>query len=162
MMMRSLILALVLALPGVAAFNATAQWEVQTTGSNSNGGAFDPGVASPGTDERLTPTTCTADIVIGGTTTQATASTCGFSSTTHGPGNFINITSGSGCTVQRIEMLSQAAGVATFDKSLGTAASTCTGIIGGPLQTIDTAFTNMVAGNDVYVKATATYSIAGT
>jgi hypothetical protein len=142
-----------------AAFNSTAVWEVRTTGNDGNGGAFDPGVSAPGTDETLTPTTCTTDIVIGSTTTQATAATCAFTATTHGPGNFIDITGGSGCTVQRVEMISQSAGTATFDKSLGTAASTCTGVIGGPLLTLSAAFTAIVAGNDIWVQA-GTFSIS--
>jgi hypothetical protein len=123
--MNKLILAILISLPAFAAFNATSVWRVQTTGSSTNGGAFDPSVSSPGTDESKTDagTSCT-DIVIGGTTTTATsASTCTFSATTHGPGNFINITGGSGCTVQRVEMISQSSGTATFDKSLGTGAA---------------------------------------
>ena len=147
------------------AFAAGTAWEVRTTGSDANGGGFNQ--ASTGTDrsQQDVPYTAYTDIVIGGTTTQGTSAAFPFDATS--VGNVINITAGAGCTVQRAQIVSQAAGVATFDKSLGTAASVCTGNLGGGLATIATAFTLPVATNVIWIKAgtytfttTATTSVA--
>lgn len=129
-----------------AAFGAGMEWDVRTTGSDANGGGFDPLVASPGTDysQQNAAQFAYTDIVIGGTTTQATSVARAFSAVD--PGNVINVTAGAGCTVQRVEILSVAAGVATFDKSLGTAASTCTGNLGGSLLTIGAGATALGGG----------------
>ncbi len=136
------------------AFNATTQWDVRTTGLDTNGGAFDPGVASPGTDESQGSGTA---ITVTATATTGTGSPA-FTSTTHGPGNFISIASGAGCNTGTFEILSQAAGVATFDKSMGTGA--CVGVIGGSLLTVDFVTKNsaiFTAGNTLNIKA-GTYS----
>jgi hypothetical protein len=139
------------------AFNATTQWDVRTTGSDSNGGAFDPGVVSPGTDESQSNSGTSITITVGGTNTQGTGSPA-FTSTTHGPGNFINITGGAGCTVQTVEVLSQSAGTATFDKSMGGTTLTCTGTIGGSLLTNAAALSLAVTSNTINVKS-GTYTI---
>lgn len=123
------------------AFNGTMVWEVRpTVGSDSNGGGFDPGVTSPGTDysQQTSPQVTYTDLVIGATTTQCTSAANPFTSA-H-VGNVINVTSGTGFTVQRVEILSVAAGVATCDKSLGTTASTGGhGALGGSLATVAAA-----------------------
>ncbi len=120
-----------------ASFSNTVQWEVRTTGTDANGGGFDPYVTSPGTDysQQNSPQQAYTDIVIGGTTTHGTSAARPFTSVD--VGNIINITGGSGCTVQRNEITSVAANVATFTTALGTAASTCTGNEGGGLLTIN-------------------------
>jgi hypothetical protein len=116
-----------------AAFNATARWNVHPAGAGSadtNGGAFDPGVSSPGTDESLADAGTAITVTSGGTTGTASPA---FSATTHGPGNFIHIASGSGCTPGWYEILSQSAGTATFNVTMGS--GTCVGVIGGALAT---------------------------
>jgi hypothetical protein len=157
--MKTCLIFLVLSLNLRAAITTgfTVNWDVRTTGSDTNGGAFDSGVGSPGTDESQANSGTSVTVTIGGTTTQGTSSPA-FTATTHGPGNFLNITSGSGCTTGRFEMLSQSAGTATFDRSLGTAASVCTGTLGGSLQTIPTAAGAYTTGNIINVKA-GTYTI---
>lgn len=142
------------------AFAATVEWDVRTTGSNSNGGGFDPVSGVPGTDfsQQDAAQIAYTDMVIGVTTTT-------FTSVANSPaaslvGNVINIISGTGFTVQRVQVLSVASGVATCDKSLGTTGSTGgTGNMGGSLLTLATAAARItVADNTVHVKS-GTYTL---
>ncbi len=69
-------------------------------------------------------------------------------------GNIINVTSGTGFTVQRVAVVSTSGTVATCDKSLGTTASTGgNGNLGGSLLTIATANGLTVASNTMHIKA---------
>lgn len=106
------------------------------------------------------------DLIIGADTTT-------FTSVGHpvGPnivGNTINITSGTGFTVQRVQVISFTLSglVGTADKSLGTTASTSgNGALGGAIGSSSTltALTQaLVAGNKVYIKATGTYTLTVT
>jgi hypothetical protein len=150
----TLLCALFSALPAFcAAFGSTTAWDVQTGGSNTNGGAFDSGVASPGTDKSEGSPTAFTDLVAA--TTTATSVTLAFSSAS--PGNFIHVASGSGCNTGWFEILSQAAGTATFNATLGT--GTCTGTAYGPLLTVGQANGNVVSGNTVWIK-TGSYAVA--
>lgn len=156
--MRKLILFIIASSLSFGAFNATVIWRTSAaSGSNTNGGAFDPGVGSPGTDESTgSGTAITVTLVTGTTGTCSPSCT----STTHGPGNFIYIASGSGCNLSAwYEILSQAAGTITVDHSMGSGTDACVGTVGGPLATIAQAAAEVVAGNNVCVKADATYSI---
>jgi hypothetical protein len=157
--MKTIILGLVLSLSVNAAIQAGMQWDVRTTGADTNGGGFDSTVVSPGTDESLTDAgTAYVDVIIGATTTQGTSALQPFTATTHGPGNVFVIASGVGCTTGRFEMLSQSSGIATFDRSLGTAASVCTGVFGGTFLTVNKPSQSlMVDGNTVHIKS-GTYS----
>jgi hypothetical protein len=139
------------------AFNATAIWRTSTViGSDTAaGGAFDPGVSSPGTDESQGAGTSVSIVA----TATTGVSTPAFSATTHGPGNFIQITGGTGtCTNGVYELKTQSSGTGTFDKTMGT--GTCTGVIGGPFASIGAAAAQTVAGNNVCIKADGTYSIS--
>jgi hypothetical protein len=75
-------------------------------------------------------------------------------------GNIINVTSGTGFTVQRVEVVSTSGTVATCDKSLGTLSSTGgNGNLGGALATIGQGGAFKVlcpAGADVFLKYNAT------
>ena len=157
--MRKLFFTLLLcSLPVFAAIGSGTQWDVRTTGSDTNGGAFDPGVASPGTDESQGATGTAVTIAAAGTTGTSTPA---ITSTTHGPGNFVNISGGSGCTTGVYEILSQSAGVATFSSSMGTGA--CTGVLGGSMASICSAnsggkctvgaFAAAVGQNTIWVKS---------
>ncbi len=141
-----------------AAFNPGTQWNVASSGGNdSNGGAFDPTVGSPGTDESATSGT-SVSCVVQSTTTQVIC-TPALSSTTNGPGNFIGPMTGSGCTgSQWNEELSQSGGTGTFTTSFGSAASTCVGVLGGRLLTLGQANTNAVLGNIVWCSGTFTFA----
>jgi len=147
------------ALPCFAAITATTQWELRTTGADSNGGGFD--TASTGTDRSQQDTAYIAytDLVIGATTTQATSAAHPFDATS--PGNVVNVISGTGCTVQRTQVVSVAGTTATFDVALGTAASTCTGNLGGALLTLNTAINAVAPDNVINIKA-GTYTQTAT
>lgn len=139
------------------AFAANTAWEVRTTGSNANGGGFN--TAATGTDysQQNSPQVAFTDLVIGTTTTNLTSVLNPFTSA-H-VGNIINITGGTGFTVQRVQIVSVASGVATCDKACGTAASIAgTGNLGGGLLTIATALALMVLGNTTWIQ-TGTYNI---
>jgi hypothetical protein len=147
--MRKLLAIIVLLFPLLLhASSPGIQWDVRSTGNDANGGGFVPTVTSPGTDgSQIAPVSCS--IILSGTgTTGTSAGPCTFSSTTNGPGNVINITSGTGCTVNRVYILSQSAGTATFNISAGSAASVCTGTLGGSMLTID-AVTAILNANSV-------------
>ncbi len=138
-------------------------WEIRTVGASDNGGGFDPTSGTPGTDFSIfdnAEVTYTDLAIDGSTDTDCTSSE--FSFTSVHVGNVINVTSGTGFTVQRVQILSVSGGVATCDKSLGTLSSTGgNGKLGGALDTIQAALTLMtISGMKCYVKATATYSIS--
>jgi hypothetical protein len=138
-----------------ATFGSATAWDVRTTGTNTNGGGFDSGVGSPGTDESQgSGTAITITLATGTTGTGSPA----FTSTTHGPGNFVHIASGSGCTPGWYEVLSQAAGVATFDSTMGSATDVCVGVVGGSLSTIAQASSLVFSKNTIWVKS-GTYTL---
>ncbi len=141
------------------AFAATTEWDVQTTGSDAAGGGFD--TASTGTDRSQGAVfQAYTDIVIDATTnTKISSAAHPFDATS--VGNIINITGGTGFTVQRVQIISQVAGLATCDKAVGTTSSTGgTGNLGGSLLTWAKAITSglLVNANIVHVKA-GTYTI---
>lgn len=141
------------------AFAGSVVWEVRTTGSDANGGGFDPTSGVPGTDysQQDAAQIAYTDLVIGGTTTQCTSAANPF--TAAHVGNIINVTGGVNFTVQRVQITSVAGGVATCDKSLGTAAASGgTGNLGGGLLTIAKVLTLVVNNNTVYIKG-GTYTI---
>jgi hypothetical protein len=143
------------------AIAATAVWELRTTGADTNGGGFDPGVVSPGTDfsQQTAAQIAFTDLVIGATTTNLTSVLNPFGST-H-VGNFIQITSGTNFTTGIYEIVSVSGVIATMDRSVGTAASTGGhGNLGGCLASPGKVASVAVAGNLIYMKATATYSIS--
>lgn len=146
------------------AFNAATQWEFQTTGDNTNGGGFFN--ATPGTSVDLalanTPVTFT-DLVIDATTnTKITSALRPF--TMADAGNIINITSGTGFTVQRVQIVSvDGSNVATCDKAVGTVASIDgNGKMGGALAVpTDALFDLVVRDNTVHIKY-GTYTLTDT
>jgi len=133
--------------------SATVVWEVRPSGSDTNGGGFDPGVSAPGTDFSVQDAAQIAftDLVIGATNTQLTSASHPFGSTS--PGNFINITSGTGFTTGWYEILSVSGSTATMDRAVGTASSTGgVGNLGGGFASPGQAMSQAVASNIVYVK----------
>lgn len=81
-------------------------------------------------------------------------------------GNVISVNSGTGFTVQRVQVSSVSGTQATVDKSLGTLGSTGgNGKLGGAIGSTSavTALTqSLVAGNKVYLKATGTTTLTST
>lgn len=140
------------------ALSATVQWDVRTTGNDANGGAFDPGVGSPGTDysQQNSAQVAFSDLVIGATNTQLTSVANPFSPAD--AGNIINITGGSGFTTGRYEIVSVSGITATMDRAVGTASSTGgTGNLGGSMATIAAAVVAAATSNTVNIQA-ATYT----
>lgn len=140
------------------AFTAAVEWDVRTTGSDLSGGGF--AVGSGGTDysQQDSPQVTFTDLVIDGAV-NTNCTSAGNPFTSVHVGNIINITSGTGFTVQRVQIISVATGVATCDKSLGTLGSTGgNGRLGGALATPGQAGALHVAGNDIHVR-TGTYTI---
>src|SRR5579871_300772 len=146
------------------AFNAGMIWDVRSGGSDSNSGGFDPTVAAPGTDfsQQNAAQIAYTDLVIDGTTnTKITSAAHPFDSTS--PGNTINITGGTGFTVQTVEILSVSGNVATCDKAVGTTGSTGgTGNLGGAKATLGSAAKLTVGGNVIFLLGPATYSFTVT
>lgn len=166
MRVRLIFLLLTVLSPAWATINATMQWDVRTTGNDANGGGFDNQVSAPGTDFSLQNAAQTAytDLVIGATTTQLTSAASPFGAT-H-PGNVIHVTGGAGCTTGWFEVISVSGVTATMDRSVGTAASTCTGNLGGSLATLTQAQTNAGDGNQIHIKngtytKTTSYDFSG-
>lgn len=150
------------AAPAFAALAGTVQWDVRTTGSNSNAGCFDPGVASPGTDysQQDSPQVAFTDLVIGGTNTQLTSVLNPFSAAS--VGNCIHITGGTGFTTGWYEVTSVSVTTATMDRAVGTATSTGgTGNLGGSFLTIAATLSSAVAGNTLNIKS-GTYTLTST
>lgn len=74
-------------------------------------------------------------------------------------GNIINVTSGTGFTVQRVEVVSTSTITATCDKSLGTLSSTGgNGALGGALLSPALAAAVRGTGNDIFMKS-GTYNL---
>lgn len=144
-----------------AAFNAATAWDVRTTGSDANGGGFQ--VGATGTDRSIadSPFQSYTDILIDAATTKGSSAAHAFDVTT--PGNIFNITGATDgvCTVQRVQAVSQVAGLVTFDKVLGNAGSHCIGVQGGGLATPTMAASLWVGGNSIFVK-TGTYTTTAT
>jgi hypothetical protein len=145
------------------ALPATVQWDVRSGGNSANGGGFNPGATTPGTDYSLQNSAQIAytDLVIGGTTTQLTSAGNPFTSA-H-VGNLINITGGTGFTTGRYHINSVSAGTATMDRAVGTAASTGgTGNLGGSLA-LPTNPTSLVSGQIIWIQGNgATYTLTAT
>lgn len=148
------------------ALNDTAGFKV----TNFNSGTAAAGIASVGTPTGLTwgidysqansARISFTDMVIDGTTnTKFTSSANPVGKNC--VGNIVNVTSGTGFTVQRVEVVSTSGTTATCDKSLGTLSSTGgNGALGGALASPGMAGGVKVVGNDVLVKS-GTYSLSG-
>ena len=124
------------AFANVGGANGVAQFDVRTTGSDSNAGCFDPSVTSPGTDysQQNSPQVAFTDLVIGATNTQLTSAANPFTSAF--VGNCIIITAGTGFTTGLYEVVSVSGVTATMDRTVGSAASTGgVGNLGGSLLT---------------------------
>lgn len=138
-------------------------WEIRpSTGNANNGGGFDPTSGTPGTDysQQDAPRVAFTDLVIDAVTnTNCTSILTPF--TADMVGNVINILSGTGFTVQRVQIISITAGVATMDKSLGTTSSVGgTGNLGGALVSINLMNSSLpVAGNTIWIKKGSTITL---
>jgi len=128
-------------------------------GNNANGGGF---AASDG-GARITSPIAYDDLVIDGADNTKLTSAADRAFVANDAGNWLNVTGGTGFTVQRARIVSVASGVATMDRAMGTTSSTGgTGNLGGYLQTFTDALLELsVAGMQHHVWATATMTFGG-
>lgn len=128
----------------------------------TNGGGFLAGASGTDYSQQIAAQVTYSDLVIGNPTTTNLTSALNPFTAAH-VGNVINITGGVNFTTGRYQVMSVAAGVATMDRAVGTAGATGgAGKLGGAVTKLGDISTIWVAGNTIYVMATATYSFAAT
>ncbi len=135
-------------------------WEVRTTGSDNNGGAFKTGASGTDYSQQDSPQWALTGVTSSGAgavflTAQAAASMVG---------NTVRVVSGTNFTVGTYEITSVSVGVSvTVDRNLTTGAGS-SGVlnIGGALATIGAATGRWAAENLAWVKATADYTVTAT
>lgn len=143
------------------AFATDTEWRVRSGGASSNGGGFDVGSAGTNYANQAAAQVTYTDLVIDAVTNTKITSAA-FPFTSLHEGNIINVTGGTGFTIQRVQVVSVAAGVATCDKAVGTTGSTGgTGKLGGAFDHVSRIGTLPVGGNKIRVKK-ATYTTAST
>src|SRR5688572_13794136 len=159
------ILFILLCLPLSAAVTASTQWQVWTTGNDLNGGCFDSTVTAPGTNyARQTA----AQVTFNGTSVTATGTTATLTLTGHtvlaaDNGNCLQIASGTNYTAGTYVITSVDTGANTWTLNANPttgSASALVGRMGGSVAAITKPV--VVAGNRVWVKATATHSRTAT
>jgi hypothetical protein len=141
---------------------------VNTTAIGMNANAGCATTASPtagkwGLDysQSASPAISYTDMVIGATTTQFTSA--GNPVGKNLVGNTIAVTSGTGFTVQRVQVVSTSGTTATCDKALGTAASTGgSGGLGGCLASPGMAAGLVVSGGNIAYIKSGTYILSAT
>jgi hypothetical protein len=138
----------------------TAVFEVRTTGSDTNAGAFNPARGGGGVDysqQDAAQYSGTNLVIDAASAAKVTSATHTFVAADLG--NHLAITAGSGFTTGIYEIVSVAAGAATLDRSAGTQGSTGgPWALGGALASPGMAAGAAVASNTIWVKA-GTYPI---
>lgn len=140
------------------ALSANTVWEVETGGSDTNGGGFVTGASGVDWSQASSPQYSVIDGVTAGTTT-ITSATASFG--TDVVGNLIYVSGGTGSiTAGWYQIVTRTNSTTiTVDRTTGLSVGTgATLHIGGALLTPQQAFTNMVAGNSVFIKG-GTYNI---
>ena len=137
------------------AANATAVWRVRPSGSNTNGGGYDPGIASAGTDYSQANAAAFSQSSTANTTTAATVLTdLGASFTTALIGNAIWV-SGTGITAEFTFITGVPTSTTlTLQTSPGTAGTAVSYNIGGGWANFWTNTTSsgpLVPGNIIYI-----------
>lgn len=150
------------------AVNATAIWRVRPSGSNTNGGGYDPGIASPGTDYSQQNA---AQVTFNGTTITAsngaagaTITLAGYTVATTDVANAVCITGGTNFTTgfYFITSVNTGSNTWTLDRNCTTGAGAAmTGKMGGGFADPQVLLTGslvtgggtgpVIAGNTVYV-----------
>lgn len=143
-------------------------WDVQSGGSDNNGGGYKTGATGTDYSQSTTPhaTTTTASVVAA-TTTDITVNAGDYTVATTDVGNIFQLNSGT-ATAGFYEIQSVNTGTNTWrmDRSVGTAAQTCAGLMGGCLATPNkitskaTANGGPLPGHIIYVKSGSTYTSA--
>lgn len=148
------------------AITANTIWDFQSGGSDNNGGGFDSTIAGAGTDYSQLTTqqaTLTTLSVVGVTTTNIVVSLTDYTISAQDVGNIIFITGGTATSgFYQITAVNTGTNTWTMDRSVGTAAQTCPGNMGGCRHLISAnSFPSVpISGNIVYIK-NGTYSSLG-
>lgn len=139
-------------------------WRCRPGGSGTNGGGFDPTVASPGTNYATQDSAQVSytDLVCGASSTLTSAAN---PFTSAHVGNVIAISAGTGFTTGRYTILSVSGSTATVSSSPGTVSSTGgTGSLGGGVtiagtygsdSTVPPFIRHLVPGNTIYILGVA-------
>ena len=137
-------------------------WEVRANGTAAGGAGFKTGASGTDYSQQDAVQITRTDIVIDATTnTKLTSAATAFTSAE--VGNVINITSGTGFTAGRYEIVSEASGVVTCDRAVGTTSSTGgNGNVGGAMTFIDANIDDvnvMEPGQTMYIANDATHTL---
>ena len=144
------------------ALAAAMAFEVRTTGADDQGGAFKTGASGTDRSQQDAAQTTFTDLVIGSAGNEDELTSAGNPFGASDVGNVLNVTSGTGFTTGRYEVLSVAGSTATMDRNVGTAGSTGgNGKLGGAIKSPSLAARDAVAGNTIHVKS-GTYSCSST
>jgi hypothetical protein len=154
-----------------ATIASTAVWQAMATGSDNNGGYFDPGVASPGTNystQASAQYNFTDLASSNGTTNPCVVTSASHNFVAADVGNSINVSAGTNwTTAARYTIVSVSSNAATLDKACGSSASLSSGTWyeGGALGLASantaTIVKLMQSGNKLWIKS-GTYSVNGT
>lgn len=136
-------------------------WEVRTTGSDNNGGAFVEG--SGGTDRSVQDAafaTLTAASVIHTTTTQINVAVGDYTVVAGDVGNQLQVTGGTATVgFYQITAVDIPNNRWTMDRAVGTAGQTVVGAMGGGCASLGKIATPAINGNIIYVKS-GTYTMS--
>lgn len=149
-----LILFLILAAPSWAAISSTIEWDVRTTGADTNGGGFKPGAT--GTDFSQQDS---AQYALTGLTTSGISTTiASATSAADMVGNIIQITGGTNFITGFYEIVSVSLGVSiTLDRNCTSGIGAAgTGNVGGGLLTVQKGNDGAINSNTVWIKYHAT------
>lgn len=137
------------------AFSSTLAFEVRNTGHADNAGFFNTAAAGSDYSQQDAPELIATDLEIHASVDTRIRS-ASRAPVTADIGNGLNVTAGTGFTVQRLQITGITSGYWDVDKSAGTVGSTGgSGRLGGALNSLATAFSEQVAGNWIY--ATGSY-----
>jgi hypothetical protein len=161
----SVFLYLLLVTPDLrAALTSDTVWEVRQAGADTNGGCFDTGASGTDRSQQDAAQIAYTDLIVGANPDNENLTSAATPFTAAEVGNCIRVNSGAGCNVGYFVVLSVAANVATMDRDVGTAASVCSGNLGGAVGGTGAwdFCGSVVAGNTIHIKADATYTHTAT
>lgn len=133
------------------ALSATIEWEVRTTGSDTNGGGFKPGATGTDFSQQNSAQYALTGLTTSGTSTTIASAT----SAADMVGNIIQITGGTNFITGFYEILSVSLGVSiTLDRNCTSGIGAAgTGNVGGGLLTVQKGNDAKINSNTVWVKS---------